>query len=176
MNYQTMGYGSYLPNSGIYSQPQANYQPNSFQPNLGQQTAQNGQINQQSSGATPIKSVRFATEDEVKGYMPFPNTRELFMDINKSVFYIKSADSLGYSTMEAYEFKKIEPTSTSEKPADKQIDLSEFVRKEDLSNVITGDKLTSELNAVKTELSSKIEELKKSINIKRYLEGEIKDV
>ena len=124
-----------------------------------------------------IQGVRFATRDEAKAYRLEPNQRVMLMDKDNSIFYIKSADGLGQSTLETYEFKKLNPESVSiSQPQQPNIDIENLVKKDDLNNLVTLDKLGEELKVIRIDLSQKIDELKKSINIKKYLEGEIKDV
>lgn len=178
MNYMGNGYGSYLGSSGLYNPYQATYQPNQFQGAQGQINGSQGQYMQQNTNDMPIQGVKFVNADEAKAFMVMPNTRVMLMDRNNSLFYIKSADSLGQSMLETYEFRKVDnsKTDTANTDAKSNIDLEQFVKKDQLDDIVTTEKLNSELKTVKDELSTKIEELKKSINIKKYLEGEIKDV
>lgn len=124
-----------------------------------------------------MQGVKFVTRDEAKAYIVDPNQRVMLMDKDNSVFYIKSADSLGQSTLETYEFKKINPenigNTINQQP---NLDIENLVKKDDLNNLVTLDKLGEELKVIRIDLSQKIDELKKSINIKKYLEGDIKDV
>lgn len=122
----------------------------------------------------PMQGVKFVTEDEAKAFMVTPNQRVFLMDRDKSVFYIKSADSLGQSSLEAFEFKKVDKNNTEIK--EPKFDIENLVKREELNNLVTVDKLGEELKVVTIDLTKKIEDLKKSINIKKYLEGEIKDV
>lgn len=55
----------------------------------------------------PYDNLVFVSEDEARAYLLPPNSRRLLMDKDRSVFYIKSTDALGQSTMDAYEFTKI---------------------------------------------------------------------
>lgn len=178
MNYNNGIYGSYLGSNGFYGPYQSIYQPNQFQSPQGQINSSQGQYVQQNTNDMPIQGVKFVTGDEAKGFMVLPNTRVMLMDRNNSIFYIKSANSLGESTLESFEFKKIDGTkpNTSDTAQKENIDLEQFVKKDQLGNLVTTDKLEGEIKTVKDELSKKIDELKKSINIKKYLEGEIKDV
>lgn len=178
MNYMGNGYGSYLGSNGFYNPYQPSYQPNQFQGSQGQINAPQGQYTQQNTNDMPIQGVKLVNADEARAFIVMPNTRVMLMDRNNSIFYIKSADSLGQSTLEAYEFKRIDNTNNTpqEKVEMPNIDLEQFVKKDEIKNVVTEDKLSTELKTVKDELSNKIEELKKSINIKKYLEGEIKNV
>ena len=134
--------------------------------------------NVQNTNDMPMQGVKFVTQDEAKAYMVMPNQRVLLMDKNNSLFYIKSADSLGQSNLEAYEFKKIDINNPKqpEQNTGPKFDIENLVKKDQLDNLVTKDKLGEELKAVRIDLTQKIDELKKSINIKKYLEGDIKDV
>lgn len=124
-----------------------------------------------------IQGVRFATRDEAKAYRLEPNQRVMLMDKDNSIFYIKSADALGQSTLETYEFKKVNPEAiVNNQNSEPKFDMENLVKKDDLNNLVTLDKLGEELKVIRIDLSQKIDDLKKSINIKKYLEGEIKDV
>lgn len=178
MNYMNNGYGNYFGSNGFYNPYQPSYQPSQFQGSQGQINGSQTQYTQQNTNEMPIQGVKLVNADEARAYIVMPNTRVMLMDRNNSIFYIKSADSLGQSTLEAYEFKRIDNSNNvpQEKAETPNIDLEQFVKKDEIKNVVTEDKLSTELKTVKDELSNKIEELKKSINIKKYLEGEIKNV
>lgn len=145
---------------------------NPYNQNYGMNNQQFYNSNQ--SNDTPVQGVKFVTEDEAKAFMVTPNQRVFLMDRDKSVFYIKSADSLGQSSLEAFEFKKVD--SGNNKITESKLDIENLVKRDELNNLVTIDKLGEELKVVTIDLTKKIEDLKKSINIKKYLEGEIKDV
>lgn len=128
--------------------PYSNYnymnQPNYQQPQ--QQIMQP----QQTSNAMPFNDVRFATLKEAEAYIMFPNTKIMFMDRDNSIFYIKSADTLGKSTLEGYKYTPIEnnPNESVSPVLDmkeyvKIDDLKNFITKEDLKNFITRDELNN---------------------------------
>ena len=154
------GYGSYQnPGYNQYSQPYFN------------------NMNMPTSSDAPMQGVKFVTQDEAKAFMVMPNQRVMLMDKNNSLFYIKSADSLGQSSLEAYEFKKINlDEAQNPKKEEPKLDIENLVKRNELDNLVKKDEFSEELKVVKIDLAQKIEELKKSINIKKYLEGEIKDV
>lgn len=87
----------------------------------------------------PFNDIKFVTEDEAKAYIVLPNTKVMLMDRDKSIFYIKSADSLGKSTLEGYKYTKLENNPTE--PVSHEIDTKEFVKKEDLNRFITKEDL-----------------------------------
>lgn len=117
---------------------------------------------QQTTEDVPFNDIKFVTEDEAKGYILFPNTRVMLLDRDKSVFYIKTADSLGKSTLEAYKYTKLEDKSTESvsheidtknfvKTQDMKDYLSNFITKDDMKNFITKEEFD---NAIKERLSN----------------------
>ena len=120
--------GTYIPN----------YNYNQQRPMQMQTTPQ-----PQTTEDVPFNDIKFVTEDEAKGYILFPNTRVMLLDRDKSVFYIKTADSLGKSTLEGYKYTKLEDKSSDN--VSHEIDTKDFVKTQDmkdyLSNFITKDDL-----------------------------------
>lgn len=125
MNYSYNPYQNY----GMYP----NYQQSINQ----QQAVQNQQYQQyqQTQYDVPIQDIKFVTADEAKAYIVMPNTKVMLMDRDKSIFYIKSADSLGKSTLEGYKYTKLEDNSSES--VSPQIDTKDFVRKEDLQSFLS---------------------------------------
>lgn len=143
MNYS---YNPYLNNNQSYGSYQPSYQPtyqsmmqNSMtQPNAVQQNQQANQQQANTQYDKQIQDVRFVSEKDAHDYILLPNTRVMLIDRDNSVFYIKSADSLGTQTMEAFKFTKLK-----EKANDvvSSIDTKDFVKREDIANFITKDEL-----------------------------------
>lgn len=138
--------GTYIPNYN-YNQ-QRPVQPMTPQP--------------QTTEDVPFNDIKFVTEDEAKGYILFPNTRVMLLDRDKSVFYIKTADSLGKSTLEGYKYTKLEDKSTESvsheidtkdfvKTQDMKDYLSNFITKDDMKNFITKEEFD---NVIKERLSN----------------------
>lgn len=128
-NYQT-GFNPYYSPSAMYSpQYQATYQPNQFQ---GSQVAQNKPQSVFMQQPSPIQGVEFVTQDEAKAYRVYPNNKVLLMDRDNSIFYIKSADAMGQSSLEAYEFKRVDPNAP--KQEEPKVDFAEFVTFSELNN------------------------------------------
>lgn len=117
--------GTYIPNYN-YNQ-QRPVQPMTPQP--------------QTTEDVPFNDIKFVTEDEAKGYILFPNTRVMLLDRDKSVFYIKTADSLGKSTLEGYKYTKLEDKSSDN--VSREIDTKDFVKTQDLKGYITREDLTN---------------------------------
>ena len=116
----------------------------------------------QTTEDVPFNDIKFVTEDEAKGYILFPNTRVMLLDRDKSVFYIKTADSLGKSTLEGYKYTKLEDKSRDN--VSREIDTKDFVKTQDmkdyLSNFITKDDMKNFItkeefdNVIKERLSN----------------------
>lgn len=138
--------GTYIPNYN-YNQ-QRPVQPMTQQP--------------QTTEDVPFNDIKFVTEDEAKGYILFPNTRVMLLDRDKSVFYIKTADSLGKSTLEGYKYTRLEDKSSDN--VSREIDTKDFVKTQDmkdyLSNFITKDDMKNFItkeefdNVIKERLSN----------------------
>ena len=128
MNYN---YNPYLNNQNYGMYPQS-YQ----QPITQQQMMQNQTSYQQTKYDAPIQDIKFVTADEAKAYIVMPNTKVMLMDRDKSIFYIKSADSLGKSTLEGFKYSRLDESSNES--VSPQFDTKDFVRKEDLQSFLSG--------------------------------------
>ena len=118
----------------------------------------------------PFNDIKFVTEDEAKAYIVLPNTKVMLMDRDKSIFYIKSADSLGKSTLEGYKYTKLENNSTE--PVSHEIDTKEFVKIDDLKPYLTKDDVKDFLTKDDLKsIDSKLEKLQKQI-VGNMLKGE----
>lgn len=143
MNYSYNPYQNY----GMYQQP--SYQSQQMtQP----QVMQNQQYMQPTNNS-PINDIKFVTADEAKAYIVMPNTKVMLMDRDKSVFYIKSADSLGKSTLEGYKYTPLDnsPTESVSHVLDgkdfvKTQDLDKYLTKDDVKDFVTREDLKNILN------------------------------
>lgn len=143
--------GTYIPNYN-YNQQVPMQRPMQMQTTPQPQTTED----------VPFNDIKFVTEDEAKGYILFPNTRVMLLDRDKSVFYIKTADSLGKSTLEGYKYTKLEDKSSDN--VSREIDTKDFVKTQDmkdyLSNFITKDDMKNFItkeefdNVIKERLSN----------------------
>ena len=98
---------------------------------------------------TPVQAVRFATEDEAKAFIVYPNLTAVFIDEAKGKVYLKSANSAGVSSIRKYseikeeeqqQEKKIDNPDFSQKqqfPQRQEIDPSQFASKEQLKGLVT---------------------------------------
>lgn len=155
-----------------------NYYQNygAYQPTYQSQQMAQPQIMQNQQQTTTqydkaIQDVRFVSQQEAHDYILLPNTRVMLIDRDNSVFYIKSADSLGKSTLEGYKYTRIDnyandggTTVLDPKEFVKIKDLDKYLTKEDLSNFLTR---TDAQNFITKDdlksIDSKLEKLQKQI-------------
>ena len=78
---------------------------------------------------------------DAEDYILLPNMRVMLIERKNSLFYIKSADSLGMTTNEAYKFSKLNNKSTE--GVSNEIDTKDFVKTQDLKGYITRDDLSN---------------------------------
>ncbi len=137
-----------------YGQGQFQQQPQQpvFQQPMQQQIQQSVQYD------IPLREVKFVTSEEAKAYIVMPNSASLLIDKQQGMAYIKSADSMGQSFMESYSFKKYEQgqeTGQNSTKQDTSIDLSGYVKKDELDGFVS-------LKEYK-QLLGKVEQLQKQI-------------
>lgn len=142
-----------------YFNPYNYYGAGAYQPTFVPNQMQNTNNAQHTTNTEPvIQGVVFLSSNDVQSYGVAPNGRVLIMDRDKSVFYIKSADSLGLATISAYKFEPIPDNNDKTEIEGETIPTDEFVKK-------------SELESLKSEFESSLEDLKKSV-IKKVLDNE----
>lgn len=145
-----MGYQTNMQRQGQMfnnQMPQPQLQPMPMQP---QQTQTQFEI--------PLREVKFVTSEEAKAYIVFPNTASLLIDNQQGLAYLKSADNMGQSFMEAFKFKKYEQgqeTALKDTKKEETIDLSNYVKKEDLGAFVGLEEYK--------QLLGKVEQLQKQI-------------
>lgn len=134
-------YGIYQPNNyQMAQQPQQQFQMQQQQTT--QQPTQPQQTQQQTQYDRPIQDVRFVESGkDAEDYILLPNMRVMLIDRNNSMFYIKSADSLGITTNEAYKFSKLNNKSSDN--VSREIDTKDFVKTQDLKGYITREDLAN---------------------------------
>ena len=60
------------------------------------------------------RSVQFVNgRISAEAYAMAPNSQEILMDMNRPVFYWKTTDASGMSSVQEYEFKLVEPAQQS---------------------------------------------------------------
>lgn len=135
-------------NTQSYMQPQYSMQ--------GQQMMQ-----QQPMQIEPtLQGTLYATLKEAEGHIVYPNTKILFIDKEKGMSYLKSANNDGLSTIRY--FKQIEVDSNGspikEQPQIVQVD---FLKKDDLKEYVTINQYN--------ELLVKIEQLQKQLSTTKQM-------
>ena len=68
-----------------------------------------GQMQPMGSRSVPFVNGRMSAE----AYAMAPNSQEILMDMNRPVFYWKTTDASGMSSVHEYEFKLVEPAQQS---------------------------------------------------------------
>lgn len=80
----------------------------------------------------PIQAVRFMNETEANAYIVMPNHKELLIDRDKGIVYLKSADMLGQSSCKIYKFEEMKPSKPNT-----EIDTKNFLTRDDTKNFVT---------------------------------------
>ena len=166
-------YTGYMPTYMNYGNPQLQQRP--MQQPIQQPTQQPMQAQD-----IPFREVRYGTLDEAKAHIVMPASSTMFIDRSKSEFYVKSANSMGEPSLEAFKYSKID--NNSPQPVSSEIDHAKSVTERDLSNFATHDELKEFLRHEDTKffvtkddlkgIETKLDQLQKQINIKNILKGE----
>lgn len=129
------GYGYPMVNNG-YQQPMAQPYQQPYRQPQPQPIPQQPQAQPQQG--IPLIETKFVTSEEAKAYIVMPNSASLLIDKANGVAFLKSANNMGQSFMESYEFKKLDGNAPKEEAKPQpQIDLSPYAKKEDLSGYAT---------------------------------------
>lgn len=150
---QRFGAQNYMPNGYVPQMPQS-------QPQTQMQQPMQMQIPQMQTDL-PIQDIKFVNKAQAEAYIVFPNTKVMLIDTDMGFAYIKTADGMGQCKTDYFKFEKVNADGTPLSPqeAAPQVNLNEFIKKEDLSN----------LGFVTVE---QYEELRQQMEkIKKYLEG-----
>lgn len=102
---------------------------------------------------TPFVNVRYGTIDEIKGQLVGVGQSIMFINRNLGEFYVKSANQMGEPLIETFKYYKVDNNAPKQ-----DLDTSQFVNKEALSNYITKDDLQG--------IVAEIEEIKQKIEVK----------
>lgn len=166
-SYSSPQYNTYGQNYGLYQNPQMTQRPMPMQPQ---------------PQDVPFNDIKFVTADEAKAYIVMPNTKVMLMDRDNSVFYIKSADGLGKSMLEAFKYTRLEDNASEMVSA--EFDPKEFVRSSDLADILRKDDLKGFLTAEEGKnfvtkddlkgIDEKLDQLQKQIKINEILKGDDK--
>ena len=110
-------------------------------------------VMQSQTEEAPFVSVRYGTIDEIKGQLVAPTQSIMFINRNLGEFYVKSANQMGEPLIETFKYSKVDNNAPKQ-----DLDTSQFVNKEALSNYITKDDLQG--------IVAEIEEIKQKIETK----------
>ena len=131
-----MAYNNYFP---------AGYQP--YQPMF--QNNQMQQPQQQNNGIVWVQGLEGA-----KAYPVTAGQAVLLMDSDSNCLYLKSADQTGMPSLRIFDYK--ERTETPPEP--QNLDVSDFIRKEDLSLYATKDDLKKAISEIQKEKKKKVKD------------------
>ena len=96
---------------------------------------------------TPISDIRFLTEDQIKGFIVYPNTKVLLIDKQNGLAYLESADSVGNFYKDVFSFKNVtEKPKVEEKVEPKKNELDGLATKDDLNLLLAEIKALKERN------------------------------
>ncbi len=162
LNQNYMNNMQYTPSYMGYQQPYMSYQQPQMQPR------QQMPMEQTHNQDVPFSDVRYGTLDEAKGYIVAPNRAIMFIDQDKSQFYIKRADSMGKPYLETYKYSSMDNLPSESKTPDSTPDfavkpeqLKDFLTKKDIEGFITQKDLA--------EIYTKLDQLQKKIKINEMI-------
>lgn len=138
-----------------YQQPYMSYQQPIQQPRQQVSMQQSPELPQNA----PFNQVVYGTYDQAKGYIVTPNMSAMFIDPDKSEVYIRKADGLGKQALETYKYSSLDKSLNE---AENKPTAQDFgVKPEQLKDFLTRKDLD--------DIYSKIEELKKKINLNNLI-------
>lgn len=141
-----------------YQQNVGAYTPNMYQRPI-QQPLQMNVTPQGDQASYPLRpnNLQYATEEEIRAYVLFPNTQISALDRNKPLLYIKTADDIGGSTFSTYKLEKLVSTDKNKQdnvhPVISKDEITElgFATKDDLKPII--DNMTRLENQLRAKIS-----------------------
>lgn len=146
----------------MYNQPYNNYyQPATYNPNLtGNYNGMSmGNMNsnmsskQNANNGNSINIVYVNGYEAAKDVILQPNQRVWIMNNNSNEFYIKTSDSMGVSTLECYEFQKIDKSAKEDSILSKSVD---YIKRDEF------DELKTKIEALEKSIVSKPKTSKKA--------------
>ena len=161
MNYNNNFYGGY--SNGRYLSAPAYSMP-SYQPNYMQQA------NQEQANGIFFNHIRYVNQNEMASYVVLPNNTDMIIDRTNGIVQIKSADQMGNSFTRNFKFEEINEQNINkaqEQEKKPDIDLSGYVKTEDLKDFIKVDALES----FTKQINDKLTDLEKKIRVKEIMEG-----
>lgn len=135
--------------------PQTSYFPQQTYPNYTYQNVQNKmpQTTTDNKQQNSINLVYVNGYDSAKDVILQPNQRVWIMNTNANEFYIKTSDSMGVSTIDCYEFNKIDPKSRENNVLNKNVD---YIKRDEF------DALKSKIDTLEKSLNQKPKTIKKA--------------
>ena len=103
----------------------------------------------------PIQAVRFMNEAEAKAYVLLPNQKEMLIDREKGVAYLKYTDTMGQSTCKVFKFEEMQDSKNTP-----SIDTSNFVTKDDTKDFVSRkdfDDLLHRFENLRAQLKPKVQ-------------------
>lgn len=96
---------------------------------------------QQQVQQAPTQNVSWIPVNGIEGaknHIVQPSQTAWLMDNNESKFYVKSADSLGVTTLKAYQFNEIDVNSSFKTVLNEtQVNLQEYVKRSEIEEIIS---------------------------------------
>ena len=121
---------------------------------------------QQSVQEQQIQGIKFLNAQQIQGYIPFPNTKEVLVDMDNGLAYVVWADNMGISSKKSFSFKGLDEPKIEEKQPEidmsqyvKITDLDKFAQKTDLDGLLREDSIKS--------LEGKLALLERQLNAKK---------
>lgn len=155
-------------NNNYYSQQQMPYMP----PNMGQMAQMQGvqnanpiqaqqpiQNTQTGLNRSDIIPMMYATYAEATAYRVEPMQRIMFSITDKPLFMLKQADINGRTMVEEYPITPKQPTKTPN-----EADFSEFIKRNELNDYVTEERLKSEIKSIVNDFTKQLEEIKKIVS------------
>ena len=161
-NGQNNGYmGQQQPQCGNFYGQQQNV-PQNANNGILQQFQQPVQNAQQNINRSDIIPMMYATYAEATAYRVEPMQRIMFSITDKPLFMLKQADINGRTMVEEY---PITPKQTTEQTeTTKTADLNGFIKRNELDNYATVERLKNEIKAITNDFTKQLEELRKTVS------------
>lgn len=130
-----MAYNNYFPMGYQYFTPQYGYQPQNGVNNEG---FQNAQPNPQTGQGTPVSGLIWVSGmSSAKAYPVAPNQTVVLWDSEAQSVYLKSADATGMPSMKILDYT-IRENEQTVNGLNRQLDMSNYVTKEELKKALEG--------------------------------------
>lgn len=111
-----------------------------------------------------FNNIRYVSPEDMDKYIVGLGNTDMLINMQDGIVKIKSADMAGNSFTKTFEFKEVN-TQNQEKKPEQQINLENYVKKEDLTDFIKVDALTQ----FSKQLDEKFEKLEKKINLNNII-------